>query len=321
MRRGILGILCMAALGCLATGTVDLLHRRNAWNPRPAAATAPAAASAALQPPASAATGPPAPSFDVVKVGPGGTAVIAGRAEPGARVTVLDGDKPIGEVTADRRGEWVLVPNEPMPPGDRQLSLEAKGPGGETAHSSETVALSVTPPAANGEAALAVVLPQDTAQPVKVLQRPDGTAAPLSLDAVEYGEGRLLLSGHAAPGATVRIYLGDRPLGTATADADGSWAASAPLAAASGGREVRLDELAADGTVAHRVTAALAEAAAAELVPGHAYIVRPGNNLWQIARRSYGSGARYLIIYSANLGKIRDPDLIYPGQVFVLPKS
>src|SRR5438034_899365 len=67
---------------------------------------------------------PVPPSFDVVKVGPSGTAVIAGRAEPGSKVTVRDGDKIIGEVTADRRGEWVLVPEQPMSLGDRLLSLE-----------------------------------------------------------------------------------------------------------------------------------------------------------------------------------------------------
>src|SRR5207237_1126057 len=74
---------------------------------------------------------PIAPSFDVVKVSPAGTAVIAGRAEPGAKVVVRDGDKPLGEVTADRRGEWVLVIEQPMGPGDRLLSAEAsRGAGG-----------------------------------------------------------------------------------------------------------------------------------------------------------------------------------------------
>jgi hypothetical protein len=75
------------------------------------------------------------PSFDVVKVSPSGTAVIAGRAQPGSKVTVRDGDKVIGEFTADSRGEWVLVPEQPIGRGDRLLSLEASNPqGGATAH-------------------------------------------------------------------------------------------------------------------------------------------------------------------------------------------
>ena len=48
-------------------------------------------------------------------------------------------------------------------------------------------------------------------------------------------------------------------------------------------------------------------------------IVQPGNSLWRIARRTYGGGIRYVMIYEANRDQIRDPDLIYPGQIFVLP--
>ena len=75
------------------------------------------------------------PSFDVVRISQQCTAVIAGRAEPGARVTVWDGDRPLGQVEADRRGEWVLVVGEPLRSGSRQLKLvavgasEASGPG------------------------------------------------------------------------------------------------------------------------------------------------------------------------------------------------
>lgn len=48
-------------------------------------------------------------------------------------------------------------------------------------------------------------------------------------------------------------------------------------------------------------------------------IIRRGDNLWTIARRVYGQGIRYTQIYGANRGQIRDPNLIYPGQVFDLP--
>ncbi len=48
-------------------------------------------------------------------------------------------------------------------------------------------------------------------------------------------------------------------------------------------------------------------------------VVQPGNSLWRIARRSYGSGWDYTVIYEANREQIRNPDLIYPGQVFALP--
>jgi nucleoid-associated protein YgaU len=280
------------------------------------------------------------PSFDVVKVGPDGTAAIAGRAEPGSKVTVRDGDKVIGEVTADRRGEWVLVPEQPIGPGDRLLSLEASNPqGGAALKSDETVALSIGPSASGGKGgtALAVVLPRDGTGAARVLQRPDGggPARPdgttadkptaLSMDTAEYDpQGRVVLSGRAPPGATIQIYLGNDPLATVAADAAGRWTATSTREISPGGPaglEVRLDQLTADGRVAQRLAVPLARVAAVQLAPGQTYVVQPGNNLWQISRRAYGVGTRYLIIYSANLAQIRDPGRIYPGQVFKLPKS
>jgi nucleoid-associated protein YgaU len=47
--------------------------------------------------------------------------------------------------------------------------------------------------------------------------------------------------------------------------------------------------------------------------------IERGDSLWAISRRTYGEGDRYTAIYDANQDQIRDPDLIYPGQVFVLP--
>jgi LysM repeat protein len=286
--------------------------------------------------PASPPSVPVHPSFDIVKVGPTGTAVIAGRAEPGSKVTIRDGDKLVGEVTADPRGEWVLVPSQPMSPGDRLLSLEAADPKtGTTVRSDETVALSISPPKPGGkeETALAVVLPRDGSSAARVLQRPErsspsGESAPstnnpiaMSMDALEYDDhGRVVLSGKATPGATVQIYAGNQPIGTAVANPAGEWSATSNRILGPGHVELRLDQLGQNARVVQRIVVPLTQAAAgAQLSPGQTYTVQRGNNLWQISRRAYGVGNRYLIIYSANLSQIRDPERIYPGQIFKLP--
>lgn len=298
-----------------------------AASPQPAPA-APLPAQAATQPATAPAASATPPSFDIVRVDPQGHAVIAGRAAPGDRVRVLDGGKPIGEVTADARGEWVLVPDAPLAPGDRQLALEVTGrDGGPVRRSGDVVALSVTPPvSAEGKpSALAVLLPGDAERAAQVLQPPtppQGQA--LALDTAEYGAGnRLVLSGHAEPGARLNIYAGDRLLGTAAADAAGRWSLVSPHRELAGSVELRLDELAANGSVAHRIALPFEPPAAGApaLAPGGTYVVQRGNSLWLIARRLYGQGIRYTAIYSANRDQIRDPDLIYPGQHFKLPKS
>ncbi len=50
-------------------------------------------------------------------------------------------------------------------------------------------------------------------------------------------------------------------------------------------------------------------------------IIRRGDNLWTISKRTYGRGTRYTTIYLANRDQIRNPDLIWPGQVFNMPKE
>ena len=52
-----------------------------------------------------------------------------------------------------------------------------------------------------------------------------------------------------------------------------------------------------------------------------AVIIRRGDSLWRISRRVYGHGVRYSTIYLANQEQIRNPDRIWPGQVFRMPEK
>jgi nucleoid-associated protein YgaU len=48
--------------------------------------------------------------------------------------------------------------------------------------------------------------------------------------------------------------------------------------------------------------------------------VQPGATLWAIAEETFGSGIYYVEVFEANSDLIRDPDLIYPGQIFRMPE-
>lgn len=316
------------AAGGSATPASPTLPAISAPAAAPAAPAAPSAApasSTATANPADAvlpAKPPAPPSFDIVKVDPAGNAVIAGRAGPGAEVSVLDNGKPVGAATANGRGEWVVIPNRPLASGDRQLSLEAAdAKGGTKATSSATVAVSVAPSGA-AQSALAVLLPGDANKPAQALQVPGGPASgQLSLDSAEFDrQDRLVLSGHAAPGATLNLSAGGRPLGVATADDRGHWTLAAPRPAA-GSYELRADQLKPNGGIATSIVRSMEPSPAMALPAGRQYVVKNGNSLWWIARRTYGEGIQYSVIFSANRGQIHDPNLIFPGQVFTLPKS
>jgi len=268
----------------------------------------------------------------------GGHTVVAGRAVPGAHVVVSDGGRVIGEAVANERGEWVLVPEQPLSPGNHEIALSAKLGDGRTVNSERVVVVVVPEPnkdIAGGPAtesgALALSVPRQGQGATQVLQQPPGSqaggkggaSAGLSLDVVDYDQdGRLVLSGRATPNTTVQVYLDDKLLGRVEADATGHWRLAPDARQGPGLYTLRLDELDAAGKVTRRIAMPFTRAKPGEALPeGASVVVQPGNSLWRIARRSYGEGIRYTVIYEANKDQIRDPDLIYPGQVFVVPKT
>ncbi|MFC7554286.1 Ig-like domain-containing protein [Pseudoroseomonas wenyumeiae] len=73
------------------------------------------------------------PRFDVARIGAKGAAVVAGRAAPGAEVVLHDREQELGRARADSRGEFVILPPEPLAPGAHELSLRSRDAQGASA--------------------------------------------------------------------------------------------------------------------------------------------------------------------------------------------
>ena len=327
--RTLLACLAIVAVLCAGVAGVIATLWPNASPPASPAAPAPGGPEAAADAPPSPGV---APSFDIVRVGPRG-AVLAGRAEPGATVVVVNNNATLGRIQANGRGEWVLVSATALAPGGRELSLSARNADGRDVKGDGTVLLDVpASPSASGPAT-ALLVPQAGAP--QVLDGTQDDAAPksepkparqpgmarLGLDAVDYDDRRAArFTGQAPPGATVRAYVDDAPAGDAAADAQGRWSMAPQRALLRSAHRLRIDQLGSDGQVLARVELPFQHTAVppAVLASGRV-VVQPGQTLWRIARRAYGTGVRYTVIYLANRGQIRDPRLIYPGQAFAVP--
>lgn len=260
------------------------------------------------------------PSFDIVRVDATGEAVMAGRAEPGEQVLILANGEVIGEATADARGEWTLIVEAPLDEGDQELTIVAVDEHGRRVNSEQVVVVAV--PEREGDLPLVVL--SDGENPSRVLQAPqDGIASgSLVLNSVDYDDaGNVIFAGQADPGSAVRVYVGDRPVGVARADANGRWVLQPEDTIAPGLYTLRVDLLNdADGSVVERIEVPFERAAPRDIVlRGGRVVVQPGNSLWRIARAVYGEGTHYTVIYEANQDQIRDADLIYPGQIFEVP--
>lgn len=261
------------------------------------------------------------PSFDIVRVDPSGTAVIAGRGEPGAVAAVLADGAPLAQAEIDDRGEWVVYIEDPLPTGAVELALTMAAADGRELRSDQVVVIAV--PETRDERPLVVL--GRPGGPSSVLQTPledDGLA--LALLAVDYDDaGGVIFSGRAEPGSRVRVYADRTLLGESRSGDDGGWSLTAGATLPPGVYELQIDQLDADGHVEAVVVAPFERVAPeilAEVGP-RTVVVQPGNSLWRIARRLYGSGWQYTVIYAANESQIRNPDLIYPGQVLDLPEG
>jgi len=261
------------------------------------------------------------PSFDVVRVNPEGNAVMAGRAHPGSRVEVLDGDAVFGSVTTDGHGEWVFVPETLLEPGERRLGLRMLMDGRDPVLSEHVVILVVPERGASSDGALALKVRRDGTGPSEVLQKP-GAQDVFGVDSVDYGGGNLTISGHAEPGHAVQLYIDNHFIGRTITDAANRWRVTPQTDIAPGTYTLRADMLDERAQVLARRELPFQRAEPADtqnLAPGSFVVVQPGNSLWRLAERTYGKGLRFHMIYEANQKLIRDPNLIYPGQVFRLP--
>ena len=164
---------------------------------------------------------------------------------------------------------------------------------------------------------------------IKVLQDDQGAKDQLALDAIAYDPlGNVTLSGRSNPDGLVRFYVNNEAISAAKTDDTGYWETDLSDVIP-GTYTLRIDELGLRGDVVSRLESPFKredrQKLAALIAPSSSPVrinivtVQPGNTLWAIARKRYGDGLLYVRVFEANRDKIKDPDLIYPGQLFDLP--
>ena len=261
--------------------------------------------------------GPIPPSFDIVRVGRGGFAVIAGRGEPGATITILANEAPIISDAISGDGSWTVSTETPLEGGTVELALVMETTDGQMIRSEETIIIYVPE---DGERPLVVrTTPGGATQVIQTPRDVDEGYGPLSLDSIDYDDSEsVIFTGRAEPNRRVEVLANRTLIGAVTSDSTGHWSLTAAMAP--GVYSLLIVQFDENGRPAYVIELPFERATSdqIELRDGKV-VVQPGNSLWRIARRAYGSGAQYTVIYEANVDQIRDPDLIYPGQIFEVP--
>ncbi|MCG8493679.1 MAG: Ig-like domain-containing protein [Sneathiellales bacterium] len=282
------------------------------------------------------------PAFDIVRVDENCGLLAAGTAEPTSMIQIFAGEKLLGKVQTNRRGEWIFLTTHPLEKGAQKINAIATNPDGKDVETDRYVIMQVPDCAQQidkREPAIALLAPKEKAgkeafdkRVSKLLQVPEPkgnleSAKDLSVGSVDYDDkGNVALSGKAKDGNSVRVYLENKLVGTAEVGKDGEWSLQPEKDIDPGTYTLRADQVDDQGKVISRVEIPFQREAADDVILAKGGIeiqavVQPGNSLWRIARRMYGKGTHYTTIYQANQSQIKDPDLIYPGQIFKLPEN
>ncbi|MFT2211593.1 LysM peptidoglycan-binding domain-containing protein [Rhizobium giardinii] len=219
------------------------------------------------------------PGFDVLRVEPDGSTVIAGRAQPNTKLEIMSGDTVIGTADVGAAGDFAAVFEKPLAAGDYQLTLRSVGENGATKSSEEVATVSIPKDKAGellamvskpGEASRIITKPVAEAKPADAAAQPatatgevakaepvpavpsqipeTGEKPAVSVSAVEIEGRKIFVAGNAKAGALVRVYADDKPVGEIKADEQGRFVVEGAIDLPVGGHTIRADVMGADGS-------------------------------------------------------------------------
>ncbi len=252
------------------------------------------------------------PSFDIVRIEPNGTVVVAGRWVANQNISIIVNGKIAATERTDGNGEFVYAPVNAFAPGNYTLSLIGADSG---IKSQENVFLYVSPKGYENSVSLLMTRDGST-----LLQSPKMLAdGDLSVSKIDYlDSGRIVVTGDALPRLRVSLTLNDKYMGVARVSDHHHFGLGADVGQLETGREYTLVVRLHDGdgkTVAqveHKFT--MPEMTGDD---DTYYTVRRGDCLWIIARNFLRRGVLFSIIAKRN--NITNPNLIFPKQVLQIP--
>lgn len=254
----------------------------------------------------------------------GPTVFVAGAAEPGTNLRIYANETLLGDTQATAQGRFLVEVNRDLPVGDYIIRADALSPNG-----AEVVMRAAVPfTRSAGEKLAAVAVPAGPRLPSEAPAIEQDTSAQAetgqsvssaSAENVETAQAPAAEEETGTQQATVA-----ETAGTSTAGAEtGTSGEAEQTVANNASSETANDTSGAAGSTNGQSTTQVASTELEQpLTPvENSVVIRRGDTLWHISKRVYGRGIKYTTIYKANDDQIRDPDLIWPGQIFSLPED
>ena len=279
------------------------------------------------------------PKVDILKVSPDGSYIIAGKGKPNSKISLLEKGNKIESIDADESGSWVIVSQDNLESGDNLLIINQDNIDGTSTQSKEIFVTKIDKE--NETKPLVIEIVNDDGGKLSIIQSPsikklennvenDLTLSEkhinkkniFKIQSVSFSQdGSLSIQGIANYGSNIeisvnknlsRIFLKNKP----------EWIFNSSYKLGYGMHKLVANLKSQDNIILDSITLPFmrSEMPSGEL-PDNYVLIKPGDMLWTISYKIYGNPLKYIEIYKENRDQISNPDLIFPGQVFSIPKK
>ena len=274
--------------------------------------------------------------LEVIRVRPDGSLVIAGKGLPNSKVEIISGSTIIATTTSDNIGEFVAVPEKQLKSGEYLLAFRQTTKDNKVTIANEAVAINVT--GGLNDIPIVAIIDSEGKIGARVIQAPglektkekaikedkgnkeNKDKPEVSILAFTYDikVGQLILSGTAFGGVQINGGYSGKEI-SSTKILNNEWSLTIPGKLILGKQKVSVILLGKNGNVLSKNSLNISGKSIQNANGKTFVIVQKGDALWNIAYNRLGLGKLYMDIVKLNSDKIKNPDLIYPKQLFVIP--
>ena len=276
--------------------------------------------------------------LEVVRVRPDGSLVVAGKGLPNSKIEVISNSEIIAITTSDKIGDFVAVPQKQLKSGEYFLSFRQTTEDNKVVIANKSLAINVT--GKKDDVPIVAIVDSQGNLGAKVIQAPGLEKKEKSIKinkqinaktiqepqikilAITHDSkaGQLVLSGIAYNGVQVNAGFTGKET-SSTKIINDEWTLSIPGKLIAGKQKVFAVLLGKNGKVLSENSIIISGKSIENANGKTLIIVQKGDALWNIAYQRLGLGNRYIDIVDLNKDKIKNPDLIYPKQLFVIPNK
>ena len=279
------------------------------------------------------------PKVDILKVSPDGSYIIAGKGKPNSTISILEKGNKIESVDADESGSWVIISKDNLESGDNLLIINQDNIDGTSTQSKEIYVTKIDKK--NETKPLVIEIENDDGGKLSIIQSPSikklesnvennltlskkqiNKKNVFKIQSVSFSQdGSLSIQGIANYGSNIEILV-NKNLSSIFLKNKPEWIFNSSYKLGYGMHKLVANLKSQDNIILDSITLPFMRSEMPSgALPDNYVLIKPGDMLWTISFKIYGNPLKYIEIYEENRDQITNPDLIFPGQVFSIPKK